>query len=65
MAVARDGEWGLPLASGEDYELCLCLPARFRARLLEIAARGGCSLTPIGRILPTPGLICRAPMEPG
>jgi thiamine-monophosphate kinase len=60
-AVARTGDWGLPLASGDDYELCFCLPARFREQLPEIVARGGCNLTPIGRILATPGLVCRAP----
>ena len=60
-AVARDGDWGLPLASGDDYELCLCLPAGHRGQLPELATRGGCHLTPIGRILATPGLVCRAP----
>jgi thiamine-monophosphate kinase len=60
-AVARTGDWGLPLASGDDYELCCCLPAEYRERLPELAAHGGCTLTPIGRILATPGLVCRAP----
>lgn len=60
-AVARTGDWALPLASGDDYELCFCLPAQYRGRLSELAARGGCLLAPIGRILATPGLVCRAP----
>jgi thiamine-monophosphate kinase len=59
--VARTGDWGLPLASGDDYELCFCLPTEHRERLPELAARGGCTLTPIGWILATPGLVCRAP----
>ena len=24
--VAADGDWSLPLASGDDYELCFCIP---------------------------------------
>ncbi|WP_295391734.1 thiamine-phosphate kinase [uncultured Thiodictyon sp.] len=60
-AVDLDGDWGLPLAAGDDYELCFCLPPAYLERLPEIAARCGCPLTPIGRILSGPGLVCRAP----
>lgn len=60
-AVAQTGDWGLPLASGDDYELCFCLSPEYRERLPEITVRGGCTLTPIGRILATTGLVCRAP----
>lgn len=60
-AVAETGDWALPLASGDDYELCFCLPPGYRERLPAIAARCGCPLTPIGRVLTGSGLVCRAP----
>jgi len=60
-AVGETGDWGLPLASGDDYELCFCLPAGYRERLPVIAARCGCPLTPIGRVLTGSGLVCRSP----
>jgi len=60
-AVAQTGDWGLPLAGGDDYELCFCLPPGQRARLPAIAAAGGCPLTPIGRVRAGAGLVCRAP----
>ncbi len=60
-AVADTGDWGLPLASGDDYELCFCLPPEHREQLAAIAARCGCPLTPIGRVLAGSGLVCRSP----
>ena len=59
--VEGAGDWGLPLASGDDYELCFCLPPGYQGRLPAIAARCSCPLTPIGRVLSGAGLVCRAP----
>ncbi len=36
--VAETGDWHLPLAAGDDYELCFTLPA---ARQVEVEALGG------------------------
>ena len=44
--VARTGDWTLPLASGDDYELCVTAPAAQRATLAERLP----SLTPIGEV---------------
>jgi thiamine-monophosphate kinase len=60
-AVGRDGDWDLPLAAGDDYELCFCLPPAHRERLAAIGARCGCPLTVVGRVLPGAGLVCRGP----
>ena len=60
-AVAVDRDWGLPLAAGDDYELCFCLPPGYRERLQALTAEGGCPVTPIGRIGTRPGLVCRLP----
>ena len=60
-AVQTTGDWSLPLASGDDYELCFCLPSVHRDRLAAIGARCGCPLTVIGRIDSGVGLICTTP----
>ena len=60
-AVAADGDWSLPLASGDDYELCFCLPPAESGRLKGLAALAGCDLTAIGHVREAPGLDCRAP----
>jgi thiamine-monophosphate kinase len=59
--VARTGDWGLPLASGDDYELCFCLPPADRDRLAGISRQCGCRLTVIGRIEAGMGLRCLDP----
>ncbi|MBK1730723.1 thiamine-phosphate kinase [Thiococcus pfennigii] len=58
--VAASGDWGLPLASGDDYELCFTIPA---ARRTELEARStpDCPVTLIGQITAAPGLRCRGP----
>lgn len=56
--VAAEGEWSLPLASGDDYELCLCLPPGRVAEVSDLAKRTGCPLTKIGRIREGRGLTC-------
>ena len=60
-AVAANGDWSLPLASGDDYELCFCLPPEHAEALPELAAGAGCPLAVVGRIRRAPGLVCRTP----
>ncbi len=66
-AVAGTQDWSLPLASGDDYELCFTLPADQLANLAALSQRLDCPLTPIGHILARTegeagtGLICRGP----
>lgn len=65
--LGRTQDWSLPLASGDDYELCFTLPADQLPNLAALSQRLDCPLTPIGRILAgTEGeggtsLICRGP----
>lgn len=58
-AVAAGGDWSLPLASGDDYELCFCLPPGRAGALPGLALQGGCGVTAIGRIRAEPGLVWR------
>lgn len=60
-AVQAEGDWGLPLASGDDYELCFTLPPAHRPALAGLASAGGAPLTVIGHIVREPGLRCRLP----
>jgi thiamine-monophosphate kinase len=55
------GDWDLPLASGDDYELCFTLPPSHAAELPVLAAAAGCPLTWIGEIDDGPGLRCVRP----
>ena len=59
--VAANGDWALPLASGDDYELCFCVPPDRLDRLAGLGERCGCPLTVIGRIMAGTGLVCLAP----
>lgn len=60
-AVQADGDWTLPLASGDDYELCFCVPPS-RLAELSAAARGpGVAVTRVGRIIAGSGLRCLGP----
>lgn len=60
-AVKASGDWDLPLAAGDDYELCCTLPADLEAEAVRLAAELGCTLTPVGAIASAPGLRCRRP----
>lgn len=60
-AVAAEGDWTLPLASGDDYELCLCVPPERVGEVPPLAERAGCPLTHIGRIREGGGLDCLGP----
>ena len=55
-AVAATDDWALPLASGDDYELCFTLPAAAAKQLPVMAAAAGCPLAVIGEIVPGAGL---------
>jgi thiamine-monophosphate kinase len=59
--IASEGDWSLPLSSGDDYELCFCAPSEHAALIASMAARLGCALTAVGRIHAEPGLILKGP----
>ncbi len=56
--LAVDADWGLPLASGDDYELCFCVPEHKCAQIATLAKRLGIRLRTIGHIRPEGGLHC-------
>ncbi len=58
-AVAKTGDWSLPLSCGDDYELCFCIPAD-RADDVQ-ALMPDCPFRRVGRIQTERGLICRLP----
>jgi thiamine-monophosphate kinase len=59
--IASEGDWSLPLSSGDDYELCFCAPSEHAALIASMAAGLGCALTAVGRIHAEPGLILKGP----
>lgn len=61
VLVEETGEWGLPMASGDDYELCFTLPSQKRAELASIAERISCNVRVIGFIRDEAGLSCLLP----
>lgn len=61
LIASNEGAWSLPLAGGDDYELCFCAPAARTEQIAALAARAGCQVSCIGRILQTPGLRLRRP----
>lgn len=56
VRVGSSGDWSLPLASGDDYELCFTLPPGHLAEAKSRLAGLACPLTVIGEIEATPGL---------
>jgi thiamine-monophosphate kinase len=54
--VAASGDWGLPVASGDDYELCFTVSPRDETRLEAAAHRGSCPIAVIGRVRAERGL---------
>ncbi|MGB5832387.1 MAG: thiamine-phosphate kinase, partial [Thiohalocapsa sp.] len=54
--VASGGDWGLPVASGDDYELCFTIAPAHAAELAVLSAVAGCPLTHVGEIDAVPGL---------
>jgi len=59
--VEESGDWGLPMASGDDYELCFTLPPERRGELFSLASRCACDLSVIGSIDEGQGLGCVLP----
>ncbi len=51
-------DWDLPLASGDDYELCFTWPQARISELPPLIRLAGCALTPIGLIHEKTGLRC-------
>ncbi|KRT55717.1 thiamine-phosphate kinase [endosymbiont of Ridgeia piscesae] len=57
-AVRRTADWGLPLAGGDDYELCFTLPPAELSRLWPLSEQLGLAISEIGEITAAPGLVC-------
>ena len=57
-AVETQQDWSLPLASGDDYELCFTLPVAAAGKLQEIGGKLKLPMTCIGEITQKPGLRC-------
>lgn len=58
--LARSGDWSLPVAAGDDYELCFTLPPGRLAALEGLAENRSCRITRIGEITRERGLHLRA-----
>ena len=56
--VAEHGDWALPLASGDDYELCFTLPEERQIELEVAAARWEVPCTWVGVVEAGSGLRC-------
>lgn len=54
--VRAENDWMLPLASGDDYELCFTIPREHVRELPVLAAAAGCPITQIGEIEPGEGI---------
>jgi len=56
--LATDADWGLPLAAGDDYELCFCVPEQKCTQVTALTERLGIRLQAVGQIRPEAGLRC-------
>jgi thiamine-monophosphate kinase len=56
--VKETGDWSLPLAAGDDYELCFSVAPERRSEAEARVLRAGCELTWIGVIDEEPGVRC-------
>ena len=54
--LSARADWGLPLASGDDYELCFCIPAKQLDQITALAKRLEIPIEVVGQILQAPGL---------
>ncbi len=57
--VAETGDWSLPLSGGDDYELCVTVPAERQAEVEQLGSTFDCGLSRIGTIDSESGLRCR------
>ncbi|WP_126456154.1 thiamine-phosphate kinase [Sulfuriflexus mobilis] len=58
QAITDSGDWSLPLAGGDDYELCFSVPAERQADLQERLSGLDISVTRIGQVEVEAGLRC-------
>jgi len=58
--IVLNNDWALPLSAGDDYELCITVPAEKQAEVEQIAMDFECGLTKIGRIEAQSGIRCLA-----
>jgi thiamine-monophosphate kinase len=58
QSITGKGDWSLPLAAGDDYELCFTVPPEREADLQEKLAGLDVTVTRIGQIEAEPGLRC-------
>jgi thiamine-monophosphate kinase len=56
--VKDSGDWSLPLAAGDDYELCFSIPSELRTEAEASALKAGCQLHWIGLIDEERGIRC-------
>jgi len=56
--VQTTGDWSIPLAAGDDYELCLIVPLAHQARVEAVGKRLEVPLSLIGRIEAGSGICC-------
>lgn len=54
--IADSGDWALPLSAGDDYELCLTVPAARQGEVDALAATLPGGLSWVGMMEPVPGL---------
>lgn len=59
--VSATGDWSLPLAFGDDYELCFTLSPQRIADLRALASHFDCPLRVVGRLRYGSGLRCVMP----
>ncbi|MEN8181253.1 MAG: AIR synthase-related protein, partial [Myxococcota bacterium] len=57
-ALHEERDWSLPLASGDDYELCFTLPPGQETAVAQLSERLALPMSRIGVIETTPGLRC-------
>lgn len=60
-AIAATGDWSLPLASGDDYELCFCVAPEHIATVERLGEELELPLTRVGWIRSDAGLDFRRP----
>lgn len=49
--LEKSNDWSLPLAAGDDYELCVTVPSLHRSKIEAVASRLDVDLTLIGTIV--------------
>jgi len=54
--ISADDDWDLPLTSGDDYELCFCIPRQHRAQIRALAEQCNIRIAEVGRIKQGGGL---------